>query len=113
MVKTYVPHRGDVVMMTFHPQAGREQAGMRPAVVLSSVLYNERSGLMLACPVTSREKGYPFEVKLPENLMTHGVVLSDHVKSVDFRARGAKFVECMPEDTLREILGKVLVLLEE
>jgi mRNA interferase MazF len=84
----YVPDRGDLIWIRFDPQAGREQAGRRPAVVLSGREYNEKVGLALCCPVTSRAKGYPFEVQLPSGLVVEGVVLSDHVKSLD-RRRGA------------------------
>ena len=113
MVKAYIPDRGDIVMMTFNPQAGREQAGMRPALVLSPLFYNERSGLMIACPITSRKKGYPFEVLLPENLTTHGVVLADHLKSVDWHARQVRFVERASASTLQDVTGKISVLLKE
>ena len=92
MVKRdYVPDRGDLVWLTFDPQAGREQAGRRPALVLSPTIYNERSGLAVVCPVTRRSKGYPFEVPLPVEQKVSGVVLADHLKSADWRARRAEF----------------------
>jgi mRNA interferase MazF len=78
-----VPDRGDVVWLEFDPQAGHEQAGHRPAVVLSPRAYNQKSGLALFCPITSRIKGYPFEVVLPPDLPVQGAVLCDQVKSLD------------------------------
>lgn len=90
MVTRYVPDRGDVVWLNFTPQAGHEQAGHRPALVLSPAAYNGKTGLMLCCPITSREKGYPFEVKLDDRAGVEGVVLADQVRSLDWRARQAK-----------------------
>jgi len=90
VVARYVPDRGDVVWLNFTPQAGHEQAGHRPALVLSPAAYNGKTGLMLCCPITSREKGYPFEVKLDTRAGVSGVVLADQIKSLDWRARRAK-----------------------
>lgn len=108
----YVPDRGDVVWLTLTPQAGHEQAGRRPAIVLSPKRYNGRVGLLLACPVTSRSKGYPFEVALPPGLRVAGVVLSDQLKSLDWRAREAAFVARLPKDVVAEILEKAATLLQ-
>ena len=113
MVKRYIPSQGDVVMLQFHPQRGREQAGMRPAIVLSPEKYNAKVGLMLACPITTHAKGYPFEVALPAGMKTHGVVLADHIKSLDFGARGARFVERMPRETLKQVLQRLSLLFTE
>ena len=88
--RPYVPDRGDVVWLQFNPQVGHEQAGHRPALVLSPVSYNRRSGLMLCCPITSRVKGYPFEVLLPKGKIV-GAVLSDQIKSLDWHAKRASF----------------------
>ncbi len=106
-----VPDRGDLVWMTFDPQAGHEQAGRRPALVVSSVEYNSRVGLALVCPITSRAKGYPFEVTLPSELPITGVVLSDQVKSLDWRARRAEVVAAAPRSVTVEVLGKLSALL--
>ncbi|HEV7670541.1 MAG TPA: endoribonuclease MazF [Thermoanaerobaculia bacterium] len=103
----YVPDRGDVVRLTFDPQAGHEQAGRRPAVILSPKAYNARVGLALFCPVTSQVKGYPFEVALPENLAVSGVVLADQVKSLDWRARRAEFWARLPPDVMAVISQKL------
>jgi len=89
VVKRYVPERGDVVWLNFTPQAGHEQAGHRPALVLSPAAYNGKTGLMLCCPITSQVKGYPFEVRLDAGADAQGVVLSDQVKSLDWQARQA------------------------
>ena len=112
MVKRdYVPDRGDLVWLAFDPQAGREQAGRRPAPVLSPAIYNERSGLAVVCPVTSRSKGYPFEVHLPQEQKVSGVVLADHLKSTDWRARGAEFAGKAPDLVLVDISAKLRALL--
>jgi mRNA interferase MazF len=108
----YVPRRGDVVWISLNPQSGHEQSGRRPAVVLSPVSYNGRVGLALFCPITSQEKGYPFEVKIPAGLKVGGVVLSDQLKSLDWRARRAEFFCKLPEGVTGEILGKAGTLLE-
>lgn len=108
----YVPDRGDVVWLTLTPQAGHEQAGRRPAIVLSPKRYNGKVGLLLACPVTSRSKGYPFEVALPPGLRVSGVALSDQLKSLDWRAREAAFAARLPKDVVAEILEKATTLLQ-
>lgn len=97
--------------ITFTPQAGHEQAGRRPVVVLSPRSYNAKAGLSLCCPVTSRAKGYPFEVPLPKGSGIDGVVLADHVKSLDWRARAVEPAGRVPEATLAEIVGKLGALL--
>jgi mRNA interferase MazF len=107
----YIPRRGDIVWLTFTPQVGHEQAGRRPAVVLSPRAYNSRVGLFLACPVTSKAKGYPFEVAIPEGLPVSGFILSDQIKSLDWRARGASFACALPTATTQEILAKATALL--
>jgi mRNA interferase MazF len=92
MVKEYVPKRGDIVWLQFKPQTGREQSGKRPALVLSHENYNKVVGLGVFCPITSKVKGYPFEVLLPNSIEVKGVVLSDQVKSFDWRKRNAEFI---------------------
>ncbi len=108
----YVPERGDVVWITLNPQAGHEQAGRRPAVVVSPRSYNGKVGLGLFCPITSQVKGYPFEVTLPPGLPVTGVVLADQVKSLDWRVRQAKLAARLPRDTSAEVVGKLAALLE-
>ncbi len=107
----YIPQRGDVVWLTFDPQAGHEQAGRRPAVTLSPRSYNDKVGLALFCPVTSQQKGYPVETRLPEGLPVSGVALCDQVKSLDWEIRQAQFVCRLPEATVADIMAKVHTLL--
>ncbi len=107
----YAPERGDVVWITLNPQAGHEQAGRRPAVVLSPGAYNARVGLAILCPITNQVKGYPFEVQIPAGLPVTGVILADQVKSLDWRARDAEQMCVLPEETMAEVLQKVWVLL--
>ncbi|MEZ4682261.1 MAG: endoribonuclease MazF [Caldilineaceae bacterium] len=108
----YVPNRGDVVWLQFNPQAGHEQAGHRPAVILSPQSYNEKVGLAIVCPITSQRKGYPFEVILPDHVAVTGVVLADQVKSLDWRIRNATFKETLPGEVMTEILAKLSTLLD-
>ena len=113
MAQAYAPQRGDVVWITLNPQAGHEQAGRRPAVVLSPLAYNQKVGLAIFCPITSQQKGYPFEVKIPDGLPVTGVVLADQVKSLDWRARNAQRICALPAEAMAEVLGKLDVLLVE
>ena len=111
MSAPYVPDRGDIVWLNFSPQAGHEQAGGRPALVLSPRSYNDRTGLALLCPVTTAAKGYPFEVSLPQGDDITGVVLSDHIKSLDWRARQADLAtQATPRvvEQVLEMLGTLL-----
>ncbi len=108
----YVPARGDLIWLQFNPQAGHEQAGHRPAVVISPTSYNRRVGLALCCPVTSQVKGYPFEVLLPAGLGVEGAVLSDQLKSLDWRGRRARRIATAPADVLEETVGKILALVD-
>ena len=107
----YVPERGDAVWLTFDPHAGHEQSGRRPAVVVSPSEYNRRTGLALLCPVTNQIKGYPFEVLLPAGLPISGAILSDHVRSLDWRARKAEPIDALPSGTIDEVVGKLQALL--
>lgn len=106
------PDRGDFVWLTFTPQSGREQAGRRPALVISPRSYNDKVGLCLACPITSHAKGYPFEVRIPNDQAVQGVVLADHVKSLDWRERGCEIVAAAPAEVLDELLAKLKSLIE-
>lgn len=111
MVRRYVPERGDVVWLNFTPQAGGEQAGNRPALVLSPAAYNGKTGLMLCCPITSQVKGYPFEVPLGPDAGARGVILSDQVKSLDWRARQARRKGAVAKDVTEQTLARVRTLL--
>jgi mRNA interferase MazF len=110
VTSSYVPDRGDAVWIQFNPQAGHEQAGRRPALVLSPGSYNSKVGLAVFCAITSQIKGYPFEVPVRGERID-GVVLSDQVKSLDWRIRKADFIERLPESMTAEVLQKLAVLL--
>lgn len=112
MAAAYCPKRGDVVWISFNPQAGHEQAGPRPALVLSPESYNRKVGLAILCPVTNRIKGYPFEVIIPPGLEASGAILSDQIKSMDWKVRGALRLCSLPETTVRQVLNKVGTLLD-
>lgn len=113
MPRKYVPERGDVVWLQFTPQAGHEQSGHRPALVISPRPYNQKVGLALFCPITSSIKGYPFEVVFPEGHEISGAILSDQVKSLDWRVRNAKLISRAPEFVIDEVLAKILTLLDK
>lgn len=108
----YLPERGDFIWLEFSPQAGHEQAGRRPALVLSPRLYNERSSIALLCPITSRARGDAFEVVLSDDSAVTGVVLSDQVRSLDWQARHARFGGRAPRTVIAEVLEKARTLLD-
>ncbi len=108
---SYTPRRGDVVWLTFDPQAGHEQAGRRPAFVVSPEAYNGKTGRFIVCPVTSRVKGYPFEVPLPSGSTVSGVILSDQIKSLDWKTRRAEFASPTDDVTLEEVVARILPLI--
>jgi len=110
--KKYIPERGDIVWLNFNPQSGHEQKGKRPAVVISPKEYNEKTGLGLFCPITSKIKNYPFEVRI-ENKKINGVVLSDQIKSLDWETRKIEFIIKASKDKVDEIIDKFGVLLSE
>jgi mRNA interferase MazF len=107
----YIPERGEVIWISLNPQAGHEQAGRRPALVVSPAGYNAKSGLALLCPITTQVKGYPFEVLLPDGLPLSGAVLSDQLKSLDWRARQAERACTLPASAVTEVLLKLATLL--
>jgi len=107
----YIPDSGDIVWLTFNPQAGHEQSGRRPALVLSPAAYNEKVGLALFCPVTNQIKGYPFEVLIPESSKVKGVILSDQVKSLNWKIRKAEFAGKVSQTELKEVASKIKALL--
>jgi len=109
--QNYIPQCGDVVWISLNPQAGHEQAGRRPAVVLSPRSYNGKTGLAILCPITSHIKGYPFEAILPAGLSIVGAILSDQVKSLDWRARNAELICTLPDEIVSEIIQKLGTLL--
>jgi len=107
---SYVPEAGDFVWLTFDPQAGREQAGRRPALVLSPRVYNAKSLLALVCPITNQAKGYPFEVAVPAGHGATGVILADHVKSVAWKARNAEKLGQCPIEVVDEVRSRLAPL---
>ena len=111
MASEYVPARGDFVWLEFNPRSGHEQAGHRPALVLSPVEYNRIVGLALFCPATTQVKGYPFEVAIPAGLKIQGVVLSDQVKSLDWKVRKARLIGRASPGLVAEVLSKAATLL--
>lgn len=106
------PERGDLVWLEFNPQAGSEQAGHRPALVISPRSYNRKVGLALVCPITSRIKGYPFEVELPSGLDAQGAILCDQIKSLDWRARSATYFGSVPDAVREEVTARILALID-
>ncbi len=108
--KVYVPERGDIVWLNFSPQEGREQASHRPALIISPMIYNDL-GLALVCPITNSTKGYPFEVPIPSGINTTGVVLADHLKSIDWKARKAEFIEKVSVEFVTEVISILSVII--
>jgi mRNA interferase MazF len=109
--QVYIPQCGDAVWINLNPQAGHEQAGRRPAVVVSPGEYNGKTGLAILCPITSQIKGYPFEVLIPDGLLVSGAILSDQVKSLDWRARNTSLICALPDEIISEALQKLGTLL--
>ena len=112
-MNNYFPERGDIVWLQFNPQAGHEQAGKRPALVLSPKEYNQKTGLALFCPITSKVKGYPFEVRLPEGLPVEGVILADQIINLDWISRSAQFAFKIPLEIMLEVILKIETLFED
>ncbi len=110
VAKQYVPNRGDVIWINLNPTKGHEQANLRPALVLSPQNYNKKTHLCVVCPITSNSKKYPFEVMF-EGKKVQGVILSDHVRSLDWKQREVRFVEKVSSDTLGEVIEKLTVLI--
>jgi mRNA interferase MazF len=110
--RAYIPERGDILWIDFSPHQGHEQASRRPAVALSPLKYNKSSGLVVVCPITSKRKGYPFEVDVTAE-KTQGVALADHVHSLDWRERSSVFIEQLNHGTLRQIQKRIVALIEQ
>ncbi len=107
----YIPKRGDIVWLDFNPQTGHEQSGRRPALILSPFNYNKKTHLALVCPITTQIKSYPFEVLLPIDLSVKGAILSDQIKSLDWRERNATFICELPQNLLNDVTDKVIALI--
>lgn len=113
MVSKYIPKQGDIIFLNFNPQSGKEQAGKRPGLVVSDQGFNNLLGLLICCPITKQKKGYPFEVEIPKGIAIEGIILTDHMRSIDWRSRKAKFVCKAPEKTLEEALEKIRAIFNE
>ena len=108
----YRPQQGDIVMLNFTPQAGHEQAGRRPALVISNASFHRYTGLAIFCPITNQIKNYPLHVKLDGRTRTTGEILCEHVKSLDYKARQIAFVETLPADLLMDVMDLVRMSLD-
>ena len=111
MVGQYIPIRGDIVKLNFDPTLGREQAGYRPALIISAQEFNQVTRLALVCPITSKVKGFNLEVLLPEGLITRGVALTFQVKTIDWFERQVKYVESLPTETIDEVIAKLQTII--
>ena len=109
--RDYIPERGDAIWITLDPRAGHEQAGRRPAVVLSPKAYNGKVSLAILCPITNQIKGYPFEVRIPPGLPVEGVILADRVKNLDWAIRDTVLICQLSRSTIIEVLEKISILL--
>lgn len=108
---SYIPNRGDFIWLNFNPQTGHEQAGRRPAVILSPLAYNHKVSLAICCPITTHFKGIAFEVAIPDGINVSRVILADQVKSLDWQRRNTEFIATLPEETLTHVLAKFRMLL--
>ena len=104
-MSVYVPKKGDMVILTFDPQAGHEQKGRRPVLILSNELFNKHTGFAIACPITNTDRKIPFHVKIPPSASFTGFVMVDQVKSIDYHGRRIKYVEQAPSDLMNEVLS--------
>jgi mRNA interferase MazF len=109
---TYIPERGDIIWLMFDPQVGHEQAGRRPALIVSPKSYNEKKGLSLAYPITSKVKHYPYEVEIPAGLPISGVILADQIKNLDWSGRNAVYICTLPIIVVEDVIAKTLTLLK-
>jgi mRNA interferase MazF len=112
LIRKHIPDRGDIIWLDFDPQTGHEQKGRRPAVVLSPKMYNEKTNLAILCPITSKEKGYPFEVHI-KGKKIQGVALSDQVKNLDWTIRNSEFIEKASKFSMDEIIENIRMLIQE
>ena len=108
----YVPERGDAVWLDFNPQAGHEQAGRRPSLVVSPASYNKKIGLAIFCPITNQVKGYPFEVVIPSGYKVSGTILSDQVKNLDWKSRNVTRICTLDDAIVQDVLRKIAALLK-
>jgi mRNA interferase MazF len=112
MVSKYIPTRGDIIKLDFDPTLGREQAGYRPALIITPKQFNQATRLALVCPITSQIKGFPLEVVLPDGLITSGVILTFQVKTIDWYERQVKYIESLPSEIMAEVIAKLHALID-
>ena len=112
MVSKYIPARGDIIKLDFDPILGREQAGYRPALIITQKQFNQATRLALVCPITSQVKGFPLEVILPDGLITNGVILTFQVKTIDWHERKVKYIESLPIEIMEEVAAKLHALID-
>lgn len=105
--------QGDIIKVNFNPQKGHEQAGYRPALVVSNNIFNEKTNLVIACPITNTDNNFPLHVRLDERTETSGVILCEHVKTLDLKARGFKYVEKLPTDIFSKVVDVLYAQIEE
>lgn len=108
----YIPEQGDIVFLEFDPQAGHEQKGKRPALVISSNLYNNFTGLAIVCPITNTNKGFPLHIELGEKTNTSGVIMCEQAKALDLQARNATFYEKATKEVIEEVIDLVISFFE-
>ena len=113
MVKKYVPDKGDYIILDFDPQAGKEQKGRGPAFIISSKLFNQATGMALACPVTNTDKNIPFHVRIPENSFISGVIMTEQLKSVDYKSRKAQYLNKCDKETLNQVLDILNAIIDD
>ena len=111
MVDTYIPGKGDIIRLNFDPTLGREQAGYRPALIVTERQFNQSTRLALVCPITSKVKGFNLEVLIPDGLITTGAILTFQVKTIDWLERQVKYVESLPAETMAEVVAKLQTLI--
>ena len=102
---SYVPRKGDFVILTFDPRAGHEQKGRRPALIVSNTLFNRHTGLAMVCPITNTFRDIPFHVEIPNGLNIVGYIMVEQIKSIDYNSRKVKFISKAPQTVLNEVLS--------
>jgi len=113
MVKKYIPKQGDIVFLDFNPTKGHEQAGMRPAVVISTNTFNQNTKMVMLCPITSNNKEFPTHYQLEDTKRVHGSVLCEHIRSIDYEMRNLKFVERLSDNDFISVLTLLNACIEE
>ncbi|MCE7987516.1 MAG: mRNA-degrading endonuclease [Caldilinea sp. CFX5] len=111
VVSNYIPAKGDLITLSFDPQSGHEQKGRRPALVISNYLFNQATGLAVVCPVTNTNRKIPFHLPVPSTTSLTGFIMVEQMKSIDFTARGARFVAKAPIQLIEDVLAIVDVCL--